>query len=233
MLWVTVALLSLPAGEQARAQYLDEGDYQPPNARYVFAGLMNTDFKARSSNPVPDQLRTGFSKLMPVIGFHQGMTNVTFGYTQFDLGGATRSSIFLGLTVANDVRISGRGESVLLLPIVLAADFTKAESRGTTIDDFNVGSLGIGTGLKYRYRSRTMEFSIHAIEAIHYSFEGYRGGSGSSALTEAEVSFLFPDVGVLDGIAFGYHLRYQTWSMSEARFDYRSVSHGPFLGVMF
>ena len=215
------------------AQY-DE-DREPPSAneRYVYGGLVRMDFKERWSNPATDLLGIRFTRYMPFIGFRQGATDVTFGYTQYPVGGLTRSSVYLGLIAGNDFRIAGNREAAFMFPIVLAADFTKAQSRGTTLDDFNVGSLGIGGGLKLRYHSRDVDCTAQALEIIHYSFEGYAGGSGSSPATVADVAFLLHQVDIADGIVFGYRFRMQTWAMSDTRFNYRSIQHGPYIGVMF
>ncbi len=225
--------LCLVAYRPARAQYYEEREYEPMSSRYLYAGVMRIDFTARSSNPAPESLRTGFDGYMPVIGFRQGLSDVTFGYTRFTLFGASRTSVFLGLNIANELRLSGGRENALVLPVLIAADFTKAEARGTTRDDFNVASLGLGAGLKYRYHSPGLDVSLQATQAIQYSFEGYSYASGSSAVTAAEVTFALKDVGPTDGIVIGYRFRFQTWSMSDDRFDYRSIAHGPFLGIAF
>ncbi len=170
---------------------------------------------------------------MPIIGFRQGPTDIAFGYSTYTLKGLTRSTVFLSATVSQDIPLAGRRPSALVMPLLISADFTKAEGLGRERADFNVASVGLGAGLKYRYSGPTIEFSLLAIEAAQYSSEGFSVGSGFSALTMADVTLVLRDAVVLDGIALGYRFRYQTWSMSDSQFNYSSLSHGPFIGILF
>ena len=217
----------------ARAQYFDRPEYRPSEARYLYAGIMQRDFVPLGSNPVGDSLAIQFKRIMPLIGYHQGMVDIVFGYTTFPLHGVSRSSIFFGTTVATEVPISFSRANALLLPIMISADFTKAESVGSERDNFNIGSVGIGAGLKYRFMTGGLEFSIQAAEVASFSFEGLSTQTGFSALTLADAVLHLTDIRVLEGIVLAYRFRLQTWSMSDSRFNYRSVSHGPSIGVMF
>jgi hypothetical protein len=71
------------------------------------------------------------------------------------------------------------------------------------------------------------------MEFAQYSSEGFSVGTGFSAATMGDAVLQIRDVGILEGIAVGYRFRLQTWAMSEARFNYRSLSHGPYLGILF
>ena len=217
----------------ARAQYFDRPEYEPSEARYLYAGFLQRDFVPLGSNPVNDSLAIRFKRIMPLIGYHQGMVDVLFGYTTFSLHGVSRSSIFFGTTVATEVPISFSRSSALLLPVMLSADFTKAEAVGSERDNFNIGSVGIGGGLKYRFMAGGVEFSVQAAEVASFSFEGLSTQTGFSASTLADAVLHLKDIRILDGIVLAYRFRLQTWSMSDSRFNYRSVSHGPSIGVMF
>jgi hypothetical protein len=232
-LLLVLAALFGPGRSESHAQYYDEErPYRPLEARYIYAGAMARDFAPRSSNNAPDSATIRYTELMPMIGFHQGVVDVFFGYTRFDQHGKSNATIFFGTLVSTDVHLSGGKSSTLLLPLLFAADYTKAESGGPERDNFNIASVGLGAGLKYRLSTEGFEFSVHAEELAQYSIEGLSTGSGFSAATLADASLIVRDI-VLDGLVLGYRFRYQTWSMSDERFDYRAVSHGPYLGVLF
>ncbi len=170
---------------------------------------------------------------MPAIGFRQGLVDLTFGYTRFTLRGDSKTAIFAAVTIANELPLAFGREHSLLLPFQISSDYTRADNTGGDKENFSIGSVGIGAGLKYRYRQPSFEFSIHAVEAAHWALEGFSTGSGFSAATMGEASFTFRDAVVLDGVMLGYRFRYQTWNMSNAKFNYNSLSHGAFLGILF
>ena len=213
-------------------QYQEHRSYEPSDARFIHAGFVQRDFTPRLSNTAPDSLVISYDRSMPMIGFRQQQFDIAFGYTKFRHSGISRETIFFSVSFANEFVISGKKPSTLLFPLVVSTDFSKAEGRGVQGNTFNVVSAGVGGGLKYRYASDDADFSIHAFEIVHFSFEGLSTGSGFSAATVAEASLLLPTVRVLDGIALGYRFRFQTWSMSNRHFNYRSVSHGPYFGIM-
>jgi hypothetical protein len=223
----------LSAFEALHAQYNEPREYQPTEARYFYAGFLQREFTPRATNTTPESVAIAFDRLMPVIGFRQGLVDVTFGYATYTLEGTSRSTVYFGATVAQEVPLSGRRPGTLLLPLMLSADFTKAEGIGFERENFNIASVGLGVGLKYRLVQERLDFSIQALEAVHYSSEGLSVGSGFSAATMGEAVLQLPRTLVFDGIVLGYRYRLQTWAMNNARFNYRSISHGPFLGVMF
>jgi hypothetical protein len=215
------------------AQYNEPREYQPTEARYFYAGFFQREFKPRSSNTTPESVAIAFDRVMPLIGFRQGLVDVTFGYATYTLEGTSRSTVYLGATVGQEVPLVGRRPGALLIPVVLSADFTKAEGIGFERENFNIASVGLGIGLKYRLVKERFDFSIQALEAVHFSSEGLNVGSGFSAATSGEAVLQLPRTLVFDGVVLGYRYRLQTWAMNNARFDYRSISHGPFLGIMF
>ncbi len=228
----TIVLAALMCSS-LQAQYYERRSYESPQERFIHVGFLQRDFQPRSSNTSPDSLAIKYNRFMPTIGFRQGLFDITFGYTKFSLKSRSREAVFFAATFENEFVLSGKSPSTLVLPILIATDFTKSEGVGDERDNFNIASVGFGGGLTYRCTGESFDFSVRAAEILHFSFEGLNTGSGFSAATIAEATFLLQDAPVFDGIAFGYRFRLQTWSMNEARFDYRSVSHGPFIGVMF
>ncbi len=216
----------------ARGQYLERRSYEPSVARFVAGGVFAREFTPRASNDAPDSLRIHYKRLMPFVMMRQGPVDLTFGYAQYDLAGRTRSALFLAALFTNDVPLAGSRETALILPVVLAADFSKSESAGSDRDHFNVGSVGIGTGLKFRSAGDDLDLSLAVEGVIHYSFEGYGIRSASSPAVLGEVAALFRRIPLLEGIAAGYRFRLQSWSTG-GTFDYRTVNHGLYLGVLF
>lgn len=227
-----IIVLSLFITASVSAQYY-ERSYDHPSNRFIHAGFLLKDFEPRSSNSLPDSLRIHYNRVMPVLGFRQGLVDLLFGYTKFTLRGIDKAALFASVTVGNDLPLSFSSTHALLVPLMISSDYTRADNTGGDKENFNIGSVGIGAGLKYRFIQPQFEFWIHAAEAIHWSFEGFSTGSGFSAATMGEALFVFRDAFMLDGITLGYRFRYQTWNMNNARFDYKSLSHGAFLGVMF
>lgn len=217
---------------QSYAQYYEEAEYRSP-ARYLYGGVQNMNFQPRSSNPLSDSLTIEFDRIMPVIGFRQEMMDVTLGYTRFTTGGRSRTAIFFGAVLSTEVPLSGQAQRSLVLPVLISADYMKAEARGSEKDNFNIGSIGIGAGLRYRYSGTGVDFSVGAVEVVHLSSEGFGSGTGFSAATLGEANVMLRGALLLNGIVLGYRFRLQTWSMSDEAFDYRSFSHGPYLGIMF
>jgi hypothetical protein len=193
---------------------------------------MQADFAPRESNPAGDSLGISYNTLVPFIGFRQGPVDVIVGYSRYQLRGASKSTVFARMVISFELKLAGKRPSALVLPVFLAGDYTKAEGGGASRSDFNIGSVGIGVGLQYRYYDGGTDFSIRIGQLIQYSFEGFGTMHGYSTATIAEASVLLPGVLLLDGVAIGYRFRYQTWSMSEDVFDYRYVTHGPYVGVM-
>lgn len=227
-----LALVLLLARAEAGAQYYEEPEYRPGEARYLYLGAMAINFAPSGSNAAPDSERINFSKIMPMIGFRQGPVDLFIGYTKFNQHGNSNTAIVVGTVVSNEFPVSGRRGSGLMIPVMVAADYTKAESGGPERENFNIASLGLGAGLSYRLTSRSVDFSVRAAELVQFATEGLSTGSGFSAATVADASLVLHEL-VLNGIAFGYRFRYQTWSMSDPRFNYRAVSHGPYLGILF
>ncbi len=219
--------------QPARAQYMEPRDYEPFSLRVISAGVLERDFQPRGSNTAPDSLTISYTRLMPVVGFRQGPVDILFGYTTFNQAGASRSSLFLGTVISQDLSLSGGRQGGLLLPLMIGADYTKAESGGPERESFNIASIGIGTGLKYRLVSQAVDLSLSAGAIAHYAIEGLSIGTGFSGAVVMEAASVIRSIRIGEGLALGYRFRLQTWSMSTKQLDYRAISHGPYLGIAF
>ena len=231
VLWLSWTMLWTVS--PAAAQYDEPRSYTSIQARFLAAGVLHRDFAPRDGNPVPDSLAIRFKAYMPVLSYHHGPFEIGFGYTRYTLLGSTRASVYFGAIMTNEFPLAMSRTHALVAPLCVAADFTKAEGGGVERDNFNIASLGLGTGLRYRYMSSTVDAGIRLLAIIHYSFEGLSTGSGSSASFLADAGLILRSIHIGDGLALGYRYRYQHWSMSNALLNYRVASHGPYLGVLF
>ena len=220
-------------GIQSYGQYYEQREYAPSEARYIALGFVERDFTPRGSNTLPDSLAIRYKRAMPIISFKQDAAELFFGYTTYTLSGSSKSAIIFGARYGTEVPIAGRRSSALLFPLQVAADYAKSEGIGPSRENFNIASVGIGGGLKYRYFNSSTDFSIGVEELAQYSTEGIGIGNGFSAATLGDAALMLRGVGPLDGTVIGYRFRFQTWSMNEHNFNYRSVSHGPYLGILF
>jgi len=224
------ALLLL--GASARAQYYDEPLEPPGPYRFLFAGVGSADFAPTGSNTAPDSAQISYTSLMPLVGIRQGPFELMLGYAQYSQGGATLSSITLQTTVSFDITLSGGRSEALVLPILIAGDYTKAASQGPSRSDFNLGSVGAGAGLAYRRSNPSLEFTVEAGGLLQYSFEGFGTVYGFSPAALVRVTAVLPRFPVLNGIALGYRFRSQSWSMSDKTLNNRFLLHGLSVGIL-
>lgn len=231
-IWVVLTLLSL-AAMTATAQYEEPRTFAPLEARFIAAGVLDRDFQPTGSNPLADSTGIRYRVWMPMLSFHQGPVQISFGYTRYTRGGESKEAVHFGTVLTNEVGISGGRTRSFSLPLCLAADFTKAEAAGPQRENFNIASVGVGAGLRYQYGSPAFDAGIHALGIIHFAFEGLGTGSGSSSALDCDAHAMFKSVHIGNGLVLGYRLRVQRWNMSDASFSYHAISHGPYLGVMF
>jgi hypothetical protein len=216
----------------ALGQYEMPREYSQMEARYFSGGAMTRDFAPRAGYTGGDSLAIIYNTWMPMVGYHQGPVDVLFGYTSYTLHGASRAAIFFGTTLTNDMPIINRRPASLVAPIFISLDYTKSESAASERDVFNIASIGLGVGLKFRWITPGTEFSLHAAGIYHYSFEGFSTGNGSSTAVIGEASMILRTIHIADGVVVGYRFRHQTWSLGDGRLNYRVTSHGPYIGVL-
>jgi hypothetical protein len=228
--WSVLLMLLLAA--MARAQYESPREFSPLETRYVSVGAMPRDFAPRAGYSGGDALAIRYNVWMPVIGFHQKSMDALFGYTRYTLNGSTRSAAFLGATLSNELPLVHSFSAALILPVILSLDYTKSEGSGLEKDQFNMASIGVGSGLKVRFTTPGTEFTAHALSAYHFSFEGLNTGNGSSVVVLGEATFVVRTLDIVDGIVLGYRFRHQTWNAAGGRLNYHVTTHGPYIGVL-
>ena len=106
------AFILISAAEPAFAQYLEQTrSYTPMEARFLDAGMFARQFRPRPSNTAPESLAVSYTRIMPLIGFRQGPVDFLFGYTTYDLHGASRSAIYFGFSYTGDYVLSGNRQA--------------------------------------------------------------------------------------------------------------------------
>jgi hypothetical protein len=214
-------------------QYYETREYKRPEGRYLSLGLLREEFIPRPNNSLADSLTSRYTAFMPLAAFRQGQTEIYLGYTRFEERGSSHSAVVFGMQMGREIPLGGAQAQGLVLPLVIAADYTKVESSVLQRDDFNIASIGLGAGLKYHYVAPDVEFWIQGAEVFHFAFQGLAAGTGSSLATIGEAVVLLPRVGIGEGVVLTYRVRLQTWALNDERYNYRSLYHGPSLGILF
>ncbi len=208
-------------------EYYNILDYRSLGVNYSMQ-----EFSPRNSNSLPDSFKISFKTHLPFVEYRELGLRVGVGYQQYVFSGKTRSSFSVYAESGNDIAVSGKAErNGFFLPVVVSANYVNAEAAGGT-KSFEVGSLGIGTGVKYRYFSKTIGFQIYGTAALHYSSEGFSIEYGSSVSYSGEAQLIFPNI-FLDGVLLGYRYQFQEWNMSNSSINYERFYHGPYIGIMF
>ncbi|MGE5313516.1 MAG: hypothetical protein ACM3Q4_02360 [Acidobacteriota bacterium] len=195
------------------------------------AGALQT-FEPRSDNSLPDSLAIRFDSPMFFLEFRQMDLRIAASYSHYTLHGEGKSSYSIYADGSTDLPVSARRSGGLYIPIIVATNYVRAEGLGTSSGIFDVGSIGIGTGLKYRYLSEAFGLQLSGGAVIHYSTVGFSIENGSSVAARGEFQLLLPEL-LWSGMTIGYRFETQQWRMSEAKFNYMRRYHAAFLGIFF
>jgi hypothetical protein len=216
-----------------RAQYIEPEEGLPREFRSVSAGVLLWDFAPRSSNPLADSSSLRFSRGAFAAAYSDGFMDLLFAYGTYGDNAGNHAAIFVGARISQAFPLAGQSPSLLSAAISLLGDYTKIDAGGPSQNSFNAGTIGLGGALRYRTGSRSFQFWVEAGGAASLAFEAYSTGTGFSPIGFAEAGFHIATGGPFAGLTFAYRFRYQSWSMSNAEFDYRSVFHGPSVGILF
>jgi hypothetical protein len=196
------------------------------------AGVAANIFESRSDNAQPESLRIKFTSPMMFLEYRQMDIRLAVCYNHYDLHGEGKSSYAIYADGSTDMPIIARRSGGLFLPIIIATNYVKAEGLGNSSGIFDVGSIGIGTGLKYRYLGESFGLQATVGAVIHYSTVGFSIEHGSSTSGKADVQLLFPYI-AWKGALVGYRFETQQWIMTDEKLNYRRMYHGAFVGLFF
>ena len=195
--------------------------WQPPSPpRYAGVSLGHRQFTPTGSGTID------YGTLVAGLVFHQEPLDLLFGYAAVRLSDtATCSRSSVATTVGFDIPLQRSPGGGLFIPVVITGDYMKAEASDVQRDDFNVGSIGLGTGLKARSRvtggsSRRVGRPPRSTASRDSAWGP--GSRGSCSPTQRPSSDPFR---CLDGLAVGYRFRMQT--VGHARHAVRLPLRGP------
>ncbi len=211
------------------------GEQREESTRAVEAGFLINRFQPRSDNTVPDSLQANFTQAIPVIGYRDGNLLIYLGYFSFNARSVPTTELNLVAKFSFDIRLTGKGRTnALLLPITITTDYLRVEGANQIRGDrFDVGSGGIGVGLKWVFGVDRARFSVEYSRLITYSTVSFSTSIGFSHIDFAEATIALDDILGDFGLIFGYRYRDQSWLMDNKKYNYFGSWHGAMIGMMF
>ncbi len=203
--------------------------------RALGASYNTQKFTAQSSNSLSDSNRTIFSTAFPFIEYRQNNGRLGVGYQIFtDIHGKSKESFSVYAESQNDFPLGNEkpDKASFFVPIVVSANYVRAESPNVTLKDFAIGSFGIGTGIKFKHFERSFGVQAFAVGSIFYASEGFSTEYGSQTSLSGEVQLIFSEI-LYQGLLIGYRFESQQWNMNDNALDYRRQYHGAFVGFIF
>lgn len=207
--------------------------YNITDFRSLGASYNAQNFYPATTNQLPDSARIRFTTPLPSLEYRELNSRIAIGYQEYSLSGRTVSSFSVYIESGNDVPLSGREQkSGLFIPVKLSANYVKAENPIRGFRNFDIGSLGAGTGAKYRFIAKDFGIQAFAVGAIHFSNVGFGTEYGSMTSLVGEIQFILPNL-FLEGAIVGYRYEKQRWNMNDSSLDYERYYHGPYVGIFF
>lgn len=192
-------------------------------------------FSPTAGNPLPDSSRIRFSTPMPMAEFRQSEGRLAIGYqTYSDINGRSREAFSVYASTMSDMPLfpSSRNKGNWFLPFVISANYVRAQTSDARLEDFDVGSLGIGGGVKFKRFTRDLGIEVSAVATLGYASEGFSTDYGTEYSVSGEATVILPYL-VLEGVLAGYRYEMQEWNMNNNGLDYRRVHHGLVIGILF
>lgn len=207
--------------------------YSITDYRSLGASYNAQEFFPSRSNTLHDSLRIRFSSSLPSIEYREINARVAIGYQEYSHAGKSLSSFSVYVESGNDFPLTGREQkNGIFIPIKLSANYVKSESGQRGQRNFDIGSLGVGTGIKYRFITREFGVQASATGTMHFSNVGFGTEYGSQTALTGEIQIIIPDI-FLEGMIIGYRYDKQQWNMNDSSLDYERYYHGPFIGIFF
>ncbi len=221
------------ACSSVHSQEFGEENTRLSDFRSIGVGGAVHQFEPAANNSLPDSLRIHFSAIAGIVEYRDLNTHIAFSYTPYTINGTTQAALSLSAESAYDIPLSQSRESQrFFFPIMISTNFLKASGSSRFTKDFNIGSVGIGAGVKYRYIGDSFGVQVYGVGSILVSSQGFSAETGTSTSAMAEASVLLPGI-IGEGMIVGYRFESQSWTLSNAIYDYRRQFHGPFIGIFF
>ena len=207
--------------------------YSITDYRSLGASYNVQEFFPSGSNRLHDSLKIRFTTALPSIEYREMNARVAIGYQEYTHAGKSVSSFSVYVESGNDFPLTGREQkNGVFIPIKLSANYVKSENGQRGQRNFDIGSLGIGTGVKYRIITREFGVQVSATGTLHFSNVGFGTEYGSQTALTGEIQIIIPNI-VLEGMIIGYRYDKQQWNMNDSSLDYERFYHGTFVGIFF
>jgi hypothetical protein len=191
------------------------------------------EFAPSGSNPLPDSLHIRFTTAMPMFEYREMQARVAVGYQSYTIHGRSSNAFSVFMESGNDFSISGKEQrSGFFIPVKLSANYLRAENPQPGQRNVDIGSLGVGTGGKYRYIAKSFGLQVFVSGSLHYASVGFGTEYGSQTSIAGEIQCIIPEL-IFDGVTAGYRYEQLVWDMSDTQLNYRRLYHGPFIGIFF
>ncbi|MHB1051290.1 MAG: hypothetical protein ACYC09_14515 [Bacteroidota bacterium] len=191
------------------------------------------EFAPSGSNPLSDSLRIRITSAMPMFEYREMQARVAVGYQSYTVLGRPSNAFSVFMESGHVFSISGKEQrSGFFIPVKLSANYLRAENPHQGQRNFDIGSLGVGTGVKYRYIAKTFGLQAFAAGSLHYASVGFGTEYGSQTSLTGEIQWIFPEL-IFEGLTAGYRYERQAWDMSDTQLNYRRFYHGPYIGIFF
>ncbi len=228
-----IFLFLVCSSKESRSQLFEENYPSLEDFRSFGINTSVQDFEPAGGNTLSDSAKIHVKSPLWSAEYRQLGLRIAFGYSSYRFNTDSRSEISLAAESITDISLtasSDRGN--LFLPVVFSTNFVEAGGASNSSKDFNIASVGIGTGLEYKHITENFGVQFTGVGILYYSTAGFSVESGSSTAVVAELQFLFREL-IGDGVTAGYRFETQKWSMSDKTQDYARMVHGPFIGIFF
>lgn len=230
ILYLIVVVISSLAAQDFGYEYLMLSEYRAIGASYT-----QQKFFPRSSNTLSDSTAIRFSTPLPFIELRQNNGRLGIGYQTFsDINGKKKESFSVYGETHNDLALNNRKDqkAVFAIPIIVAANYVRAESPNSGSKNFDIGSLGLGIGLKFKHFERSFGLQVFVVGTLYYASEGFSTEYGSQNSITAEIQCIIPEL-IYEGIIVGYRFESQRWNMNDISLNYQRQYNGFFFGFLF
>jgi hypothetical protein len=193
------------------------------------------DFSPRSTVLPSVSGPISFNTSLPFIEYRQNNGRLAAGYQtySYNTGKSGESFSVYGESRSDFSLFSTRQEQGnWFIPIAVGANYVRADGPDKSVKRFDVGSFGLGSGITFKYFSRTIGFQAFVLGSMYYASEGFGTAYGWQRSLSGELQVIVPEW-VYEGMLFGIRYEAQEWEMSDNALDYQRMYSGLFIGILF
>lgn len=192
-------------------------------------------FSASPSHPPVPLGPISITSPLPCLEFRQNSGRLAVGYqTYTDSTARSKESFSVYAESHSDFPFNGtrKDRGYWFIPVIVGANYVRAEVPDAAKEDFDVGSFGLGTGIKFKYFDRSFGIQTFVTGSLYYASEGFSTDYGSQTSVAGELQLILPEI-LYEGILIGYRYESQQWNMNNNLLDYQRYYSGVFFGILF